>query len=55
VATLRYAYAIQTVWIEALSGHHEPNDYDLCSRHAARISVPNGWTLDDRRVLRLAS
>jgi hypothetical protein len=25
--------------------------YDLCERHAERLSVPNGWDLVDRRVV----
>jgi hypothetical protein len=49
VATLRYVYADMLVWIEAIDGAHEPNDYDLCLRHGARVKVPNGWVLDDRR------
>jgi len=30
--------------------------YDLCDRHSAKMSVPNGWRLEDRRRagLRLA-
>jgi len=24
----------------------EPHAYDLCERHAARLTVPNGWTVE---------
>ncbi len=27
-----------------------PMQYDLCEVHAARLSVPNGWSLVDERV-----
>jgi hypothetical protein len=37
------------VWLEDLTAERDPHDYDLCDRHAARLSVPNGWHLEDRR------
>jgi hypothetical protein len=49
VATLRYAYGEAVAWLEALPARREPNDYDLCLRHAARVQVPQGWRLEDRR------
>lgn len=48
-ATLTYHYASGTAWIDGLSGEREPHRYDLCSGHAARVRVPHGWTLVDRR------
>jgi hypothetical protein len=48
-ATLTYHYARGAVWIDDLTAEREPHGYDLCERHAARISVPHGWRLDDRR------
>ena len=24
----------------------EPHAYDLCERHAARLTVPNGWSVE---------
>jgi hypothetical protein len=51
VATLTYQYQRSTVWIDDLTAEREPYGYDLCERHAARISVPHGWRLDDRRQL----
>lgn len=48
-ATLLYDYASRLVTIDRLSTPH-PMQYDLCSAHADRLSVPNGWTLVDRRA-----
>jgi len=50
VATLEYQYGRAIVWIDHLAAEREPHSYDLCERHAARLSVPNGWHLDDRRA-----
>lgn len=47
--TLTYHYAQSQVWIDNLWPAREPHMYDLCMRHAARLSVPRGWHLDDRR------
>jgi hypothetical protein len=41
------------VWLDDLSGERDPHSYDLCQRHAARLSVPNGWRLEDRRTREL--
>ena len=50
--TLTYNYGRQQVWIDALLPEREPDVYDLCERHADRLSVPHGWHLEDRRHLR---
>ncbi len=50
--TLTYNYASQQVWIDVLLPEREPHVYDLCERHADRLSVPHGWHLDDRRHVR---
>jgi hypothetical protein len=50
--TLSYQYARSIVWLDDLSGERDPHSYDLCQRHAARLSVPNGWRLEDRRSRR---
>lgn len=47
-ATLVYDYAGRVVVLDALAPSH-PMQYDLCATHADRLSVPNGWTLIDRR------
>lgn len=50
--TLTYNYERQQVWIDALLPERDPHVYDLCERHADRMSVPHGWHLDDRRHMR---
>jgi hypothetical protein len=47
--TLSYHYGRSQVWLDELWDERDPHAYDLCERHAARLSVPTGWTLDDRR------
>jgi hypothetical protein len=37
------------VWIDVLHVDRDPHGYDLCTRHADRVGVPNGWELRDRR------
>lgn len=49
-ATLTYDYDRRTATLEHLAPPH-PMQYDLCGRHTERLSVPNGWTLVDRRVV----
>ncbi len=43
VATLTYVYADSMVVLGPLSRVAEPHSYDLCSRHAERLSAPRGW------------
>ncbi len=47
--TLTYEYARAQVWLDALVTDRDPHSYDLCDRHAARLTVPQGWQLRDRR------
>ncbi len=47
--TLTYDYSQSHAWIETLSAERDPHTYDMCTRHAERLSVPTGWHLDDRR------
>lgn len=47
--TLTYHYGRSQVWLDVLSAERDPHAYDLCGAHAGRLSVPAGWTLDDRR------
>lgn len=44
-ATLTYDYGDAMVVIGPLSGRVEPHGYDLCSRHAAGLRVPQGWRI----------
>lgn len=53
--TLTYQYGRALVWLDDLLTDRDPHAYDLCERHAARLSVPNGWRLEDRRPLRLVT
>lgn len=50
--TLTYHYGSSHVWLDVLVTERDPHAYDLCERHAARLTVPSGWRLDDRRVPR---
>ncbi|TXN28795.1 DUF3499 family protein [Lacisediminihabitans profunda] len=43
VSTLTYVYADSMAVLGPLSRQAEPHSYDLCSRHAERLSVPQGW------------
>jgi hypothetical protein len=47
--TLTYEYGRSQVWIDDLTAERDPHGYDLCARHAERLSVPLGWRLADRR------
>jgi hypothetical protein len=52
VITLSYQYARSIVWLDDLYAERDPHAYDLCHRHTVRLSVPNGWRLEDRRTTR---
>ena len=47
--TLSYQYARAIVWLDDLLTDRDPHSYDLCQRHSGRLTVPNGWRLEDRR------
>ncbi|MEX2626933.1 MAG: DUF3499 family protein [Ilumatobacteraceae bacterium] len=47
--TLNYDYARAHVWLDHLASDRDPHSYDLCDRHGARLTVPQGWQLRDRR------
>jgi hypothetical protein len=49
-ATLTYDYSARTAWVEVLDTESHPMHYDLCSEHADRLRVPQGWAYEDRRV-----
>lgn len=53
VSTFAYQYGRSLVWLEDLHRDRDPHCYDLCERHAARLKVPAGWQLEDRRSMRL--
>ena len=43
MATLTYVYADSTAVVGPLAISAEPHCYDLCERHAARLTAPRGW------------
>lgn len=45
VGTLTYVYDDATAVLGPLAYRPEPHSYDLCARHAERLSVPQGWTV----------
>jgi len=51
VATLTYVYADSMAVLGPLSQSPEPHSYDLCTRHAERMSVPQGWQVIRHVVL----
>jgi hypothetical protein len=44
--TLTYIYAESRAVLGPIAMFSEPHAYDLCERHAARLTVPNGWTVE---------
>jgi hypothetical protein len=42
-STLTYVYADSMAVLGPLSYSAEPHSYDLCERHAERLSAPQGW------------
>ena len=47
--TLTYQYALAQVWLDGLAADRDPHAYDLCRRHADRLTAPQGWHVRDRR------
>jgi hypothetical protein len=47
--TLTYQYSHAQVWLDDLSVERDPHAYDLCDRHADRLTAPQGWQIRDRR------
>ncbi len=45
VMTLTYVYADSVAVVGPLATFAEPHAYDLCSNHAQRLTVPNGWSV----------
>jgi hypothetical protein len=41
--TLTYIYGDSTAVLGPLATFSEPHSYDLCEKHSARLTVPNGW------------
>jgi len=51
VSTLTYVYADSMAVLGPLSQKAEPHSYDLCVRHAERLSAPQGWQVVRHVVL----
>ncbi len=47
--TLTFQYSLAQVWLDELAKERDPHAYDLCPRHAGRLSAPQGWQVRDRR------
>ena len=47
--TLTYDYSTAHAWLDELTPERDPHAYDLCARHAGRMTPPHGWQLRDRR------
>lgn len=47
--TLTYQYSLAQVWLDDLADERDPHAYDLCTRHADRLTAPQGWQVRDRR------
>ena len=43
--TLTYIYADSTAVMGPLATFSEPHSYDLCEKHSARLTAPNGWNV----------
>ncbi|MEJ3403510.1 DUF3499 family protein [Rathayibacter sp. YIM 133350] len=51
IATLTYVYADSMAVLGPLSLTHEPHTYDLCVRHAEKLSAPVGWQVIRHAVM----
>ena len=49
--SLTYVYADSMVVLGPLSQTAEPHSYDLCAKHAERLSAPLGWQVIRHVVL----
>ncbi|TDW30731.1 DUF3499 family protein [Cryobacterium psychrophilum] len=50
VATLTFDYADSMAVLGPLAIEHDPHSFDLCDRHSARTTAPQGWQLVRHRV-----
>lgn len=48
--TLTYIYAESKAVLGPIATFAEPHSYDLCERHAARLTVPNGWSVERENI-----
>jgi hypothetical protein len=48
--TLTYIYAESKAVLGPIATFSEPHAYDLCERHASRLTVPNGWSVEREAI-----
>lgn len=48
-ALMRFDYAAARIWIDDQDGGADRFAYPFCDGHAASMTAPVGWSLDDRR------
>lgn len=48
--TLTYIYADSRAVLGPIAVFAEPHAYDLCERHASRLTVPNGWSVEREAI-----
>lgn len=48
--TLTYIYSESRAVLGPIATFSEPHAYDLCERHASRLTVPNGWTVEREAI-----
>lgn len=48
--TLTYIYSESRAVLGPIATFSEPHAYDLCERHAARLTVPNGWSVERESI-----
>jgi hypothetical protein len=50
IKTLTYVYSDSTAVLGPLATYAEPHNYDLCSTHSERLTVPVGWNVIKQEV-----
>ncbi|MGH9155477.1 MAG: DUF3499 family protein [Acidimicrobiales bacterium] len=54
-AHMTYDYANRVVWLDGGGGDAVGGaSWGLCAAHTERLSVPRGWSIEDRRLPRVA-
>lgn len=50
IKTLTYIYADSTAVLGPLATYAEPHNYDLCTAHSERLTVPVGWSVIKQEI-----
>ena len=48
--TLTYIYSDSRAVLGPIATFSEPHSYDLCERHASKLTVPNGWSVERQEI-----